>query len=487
MAVDSSSMEMDRRSQIRLLVIGGVLSFTSIFQMGYATAYPNTSIDTFRDFLNVTTKEYGLELTDAKFSWLWSALLDTWFIGFSIGSCLSPIIADRIGRKSGLLVGNIANTISALISFLGILFNSIIAFTLSRLFFSLSAAISMNSLILLLQESSPVSMRGLMSFYAEMAFVVTNLVGGMAGMRSLLGTNLHLLTGVAVIVSALSVLVVIPVAESPIFLLEKRNDREKAEKATYFYQRIKPNKENKTQLEESNEREGNGSLKELLSTPHLRKGFLLGLCALQIAVSIWPIVFFSTEFLRRTGIDGELSELISTIMLFVSTLCTCVGMILVEKIARRTLLISTACVNLGALLLFVISAELTPIYQSANIGCIVAVMMHGGSYSVGLGPIAWFLISELMPLRVRAIAQSLALATNQTIALLLVAITLPLYDQIGAWTILILFVFPGVLCFFIIWRHLPETRARSIDEVIQSLKGAPRDFVAVELASPRKQ
>ncbi|PIO55043.1 hypothetical protein TELCIR_23576, partial [Teladorsagia circumcincta] len=45
------------------------------------------------------------------------------------------------------------------------------------------------------KESAPVSLRGLMSFNAEMAFVVTNMLGALAGMGSVLGTKLGWLVG----------------------------------------------------------------------------------------------------------------------------------------------------------------------------------------------------------------------------------------------------------------------------------------------------
>ncbi|CAJ0565248.1 unnamed protein product, partial [Mesorhabditis spiculigera] len=485
---------MSTSARLRLLAIGAVLSLLSIFQMGYATAFPNTAIDAFRDYINETVADYGYTLSTETFSWVWSAILDTWFVGFAVGSCLAPILADRMGRKSGLLAGNALNAVSAGLSFCAVTWPSLVLFSISRLLFSLAAAISMNCLILLLQarsckqllssEASPVSMRGVMSFYAEMAFVVTNLFGGMAGMRSVLGTNLPMLTGVAVVLAIASVLVVIPVAESPQFLLNKRNDTEAAAKALFFYQRVAPIEEEC--LDKGAENEAAGSIMEILRTPHLGKGLLLGLCALQVAVSIWPIVFFSTDLLRRAGIDDDLSELVSTIMLFTSTLCTCLGMVLVEKIGRRTLLIISSLVNISALLLFVVSAEITPFYSHANIGCIIAIMAHGGSYSIALGPIAWFIVSELMPINVRATGQSLALAVNQTIALLLVTVTLPLHDRIGAWSLLILFVVPGTLALIAIYRYLPETRATPIDHVILALKGVKPPTDAVELESPRK-
>ncbi|KAF8372219.1 hypothetical protein PRIPAC_78648 [Pristionchus pacificus] len=467
----------------KLLLYGALLSFSSIFQMGYSNAYPNTSIETFKVYLN---DSFDGQLEPSSFSWIWSAILNIWFIGFALGSIISVPIADRIGRKSCLIIGNTGNVISATLSCLAIPLNLWWLFMASRLVFAISAALSMNSLILLLQESSPASLRGTMSFYAEMAFVVTNAVGVICGMRMVLGSNLILLTGLAIIPALFSFFIVWPFHESPKFLLLKRKDMEGTKKSLQFYQnadaeecdRFLREAEEETNKEGKIDNESSVRVSDFIRVPHLKKGLLLGILSLQLTTSIWPIIYLSTEFLVRANIDAITAEGVSTIMLLFSTVSTVIGMVVVERFSRRKIFLSFATINVSALILFVISASLQHLWDEAKYGCIAAICLHGISYrqvarvvpplpfhvSLAVGPIAWFITAELVPLSHRATAQSVALCINQSIGLIFSFITLPLYDTIesfgfsGSLIFIPLFIIPGLICIGILAWQLPETR-----------------------------
>ncbi|KJH43908.1 hypothetical protein DICVIV_10069 [Dictyocaulus viviparus] len=242
--------------------------------MGYANAYPNTAVNGFRMFLNKSMKS---TIEETTFSWLWSAILNVYFIGFISGSVFTIPIADHIGRKWCLVFGNVTNFIAAFLTSLSIAYFMPSLFVLSRIIFAVGAAISMNSLILLLQESAELSLRGLMSFNAEMAFVITNALGALAGMDDILGNNLVILVGLPCIPSFLSIVVSLYFHESPRFLFVKKNDRKKAGRAIKFYQGI--DEQSITTILSSYEAETStsyGSIKELCLAKHVRKGLFLG-------------------------------------------------------------------------------------------------------------------------------------------------------------------------------------------------------------------
>ncbi|XGW35857.1 hypothetical protein V3C99_019219 [Haemonchus contortus] len=466
---------------VYLLFMSAILALSSIFQMGYANAYPNTAVNTFRKYIN---ESEGGSLTGTSFTWIWSAILNIYFVGFIIGSIIAIPLADRIGRKWCLVCGNSTNFVAAILSTVSIIWLLPSLFLTSRIIFAIGAAISMNSLVLLLQESAPVFLRGLMSFNAEMAFVVTNMLGALAGMGSMLGTKLPWLIGVTCFPTFLSILLALHFPDSPQFLLLERSERRKAEKSVEFYHGTNGQDTAKVLMAyEKETSKSSGSVKELLNTGHVRSGLILGIVALQATTSIWPVIYYSTDFLIRENIDAELAELTSTLMLFVSCISTTVGMLVVEHCSRRYLLLGCGFMNMSALSMFVLSAQFQNIWDVWKYGCIVAVVLHGVSYSFALGPISWFITAELVPLQFRALCQSLAISSNQTIALILCFVTLPLYDKFGAPVLLPLFVIPGFLAMFYLLRYLPETRSRSIDEVITELMGAKYSMQLTEQAT----
>lgn len=122
------------------------------------------------------------------------------------------------------------------------------------------------------------------------------------------------------------------------------------------------------------------SFRVLLKISHLRKGLLLGLVSMQITTAIWPVIYYSTEFLRRANVDYELAETFSSAMLIISTISTIIGMIVMEKFSRRNLFIIISSINTFALVLFVICAQLQPYVDIIKYGCVVAIFFHGVTY-----------------------------------------------------------------------------------------------------------
>ncbi|CCD71301.1 Major facilitator superfamily (MFS) profile domain-containing protein [Caenorhabditis elegans] len=459
----------------KLLILSAVLAITAIFQMGYTNAYPNTAIGSFRIFLNESANE-PYTLSNSEFEWAWSAMLAIYFIGFAAGSVISAGVADRIGRKWTLFLGTCGSLLSSLIALFAIILKMPLMFGFSRLVMSLSAAISMNGLILLFQESSPSHMRGLISFNAEMAFVITNLIGGLFGMQSILGQNIVGLIAVSIIPSSVACFLTVFLKESPKYLFLKKHDATEAGRALQFYQNIKDEEEkmnvlNDLKLEkEEMGHQKNGSLFDIMANQPVRRGFLLGLATMQLTASVWPVVFYSTDFLMDAGFSYELSESVSTGMLFLSSLSTIVGMFIVEKYSRKWLLIGTASVNIAAILVFSLSAILSHYWTWIGYGCIICLILHGISYSVAMGPIAWFITSELVPINFRAASQSLVLALNHTVALVLAFLTFPLYKTIGPITLVIFFVIPGILCIIMLILYLPETKDKHINVIVEQLR-----------------
>jgi MFS family permease len=72
---------------------------SSNLQFGYATTYLNTADIAFKDYLNQSLAERSIQMTDNVYIWVWSVILNIWFVGAFIGIWFSPLINDRFGRK----------------------------------------------------------------------------------------------------------------------------------------------------------------------------------------------------------------------------------------------------------------------------------------------------------------------------------------------------------------------------------------------------
>ena len=121
-------------------------------------------------------------------------------------------------------------------------------------------------------------------------------------------------------------------------------------------------------------------ISDIFHAPHTLFGLFLGIVTLQLTSSLWPILYYSTEFLRKARISPQMAEGVSSSMLFVSSMATVVGMVLVERYPRRKLLLTSASFNISALFIFSLSEVFSKTIPAWKYGCIVAVVMHGISY-----------------------------------------------------------------------------------------------------------
>uniref|UniRef100_A0A915DUJ4 Major facilitator superfamily (MFS) profile domain-containing protein n=1 Tax=Ditylenchus dipsaci TaxID=166011 RepID=A0A915DUJ4_9BILA len=118
---------------------------------------------------------------------------------------------------------------------LAVKFEVVMMLLLGRFLSALSSGISMCALILFLQEISSAEMRGQLSFFAEMAFVSMNALGVIMGMSSVLGNHLTYLVALALVPAIVSIVILLPLHETPKYLLLKRKDKTSATSAINFY------------------------------------------------------------------------------------------------------------------------------------------------------------------------------------------------------------------------------------------------------------
>ncbi|PXV65030.1 sugar porter (SP) family MFS transporter [Dysgonomonas alginatilytica] len=144
---------------------------------------------------------------------------------------------------------------------------------------------------------------------------------------------------------------------------------------------------------------------------------------------------------------------------------TIVGMYMVDKLGRRSLLL------FGALGLACIYAILGACYyfHISGIAVLILVMLAIGCYAMTLAPIAWVVISEIFPTKIRGMAMAVATFSLWT-ACFFLTYTFPLLNNaLGAYGTFWLY---GVICllgFVFVKRNLPETKGKSLEEIEKEL------------------
>ncbi|XP_038979381.1 polyol transporter 5-like isoform X1 [Phoenix dactylifera] len=226
---------------------------------------------------------------------------------------------------------------------------------------------------------------------------------------------------------------------------------------------------------ESKKNHGEGVWKDLLlrPTPSVRRILIaaIGLQFFQQASGIDSVVLYSPRVFEKAGLKSDSNSLGATVAVgFMKTAAILVATFLLDRVGRRPLLLSSAG---GMVISLVILASSLSVIEHhphekltwAAAMSISTVLTFVGSFSIGLGPIAWVYTSEIFPLRLRAQGASLGTATNRIVSGVISMTFISLYKTItiaGSYFFYAGIAAAGWLFFYF---FLPETRGRSLEDM----------------------
>ena len=211
-------------------------------------------------------------------------------------------------------------------------------------------------------------------------------------------------------------------------------------------------------------------------SPSLRRALWVGvgLAVLQQVTGINAIIYYANEIFAEAGFTTAEQQAKATLYAVgtVNVLATLIAVAWVNRFGRRPLLLTGLVgmtVSLAAVGGSFAALENQPEgATSTTVGGIVTVLalvVFIASFAFSMGPIVWTLISEIYPNRVRGRAISVATAVNWLAAFLVAQLFLSVVDAIGEATTFFLFAALCVVSFVFVWRLVPETKGRSLEEI----------------------
>ena len=385
--------------------------------------------------------------------------------GTVVGSLLGGWPADRFGRKATLLWIGVLYLVGAVGSGLA---PNVAIFIIARVIGGLGIGISTVVAPMYISEIAPPKYRGRLAgmfqfnivFGILIAFVSNALLAG-------IGENAwRWMLGVAAFPSLLYAVFCFGLPESPRWLLSRKGDREAA---LEVLQRIEP---------EASKAEIAGEADQIMSassaegpsghfwTRRLRKPIML---AILIAFfnqlsGINAILYFAPRIFELTGL-GTKAALLQSIGIGVTNLVfTFVGLWLIDRLGRRTLLYIgsfgyIASLGLVAWAFFTEHLALVPI-------CIFAFI---AAHSIGQGAVIWVFISEIFPNRHRAEGQTLGSFTHWIFAALLTTFFPKMVSAFPPGYVFSFFA--GMMVLQLIWVKtlVPETKGVPLEQIQKQL------------------
>jgi SP family arabinose:H+ symporter-like MFS transporter len=385
--------------------------------------------------------------------------------GTVVGSLLGGWPADRFGRKATLLWIGILYFAGAVGSALA---PNVAVFIVARVIGGLGIGISTVVAPMYISEIAPPKHRGRLAgmfqfnivFGILMAFVSNALLAGV-------GENAwRWMLGVAAFPSLLYAVFCFGLPESPRWLLGKKGDREAG---LQVLERIEPHApkaevaaEADAILAASSEQASSGHF----WTRRLRKPIML---AILIAFfnqlsGINAILYFAPRIFELSGLAAK-AALLQSIGIGVTNLVfTFVGLWLIDRLGRRTLL------YIGSFG-YIISLGLVAWAFFTDHFSIVPICIFGfiAAHAIGQGAVIWVLISEIFPNRHRAEGQTLGSFTHWTFAALLTTFFPKMVTAFPPGYVFSFFT--GMMVLQLIWvkAMVPETKGVPLEQIQKQL------------------
>lgn len=347
-------------------------------------------------------------------------------IGALTGSLMTGYLADRIGRKKTLLLSSAIYLITAVSVFAISQFHALMI-----LRFATGLAVGMTSIVvpMYLAEIAPPAKRGAFVSFFQLFVTIGTLAAYFVNLMFTKQGNWKMMFFFAAIPAAIQMLGFISFPESPKWPVEKKESK------SLFTSRF--------------------SFLILI-------GFVLS--AFQQFTGINAVVYFTPKIFNEAGFSDPKDAIFATFLVgIMNVIATLTTVFLIDRFGRRKLLLISQIGVIITLLILILSfATDWPIVDKMAVG---GVILYIFSYSLGLGPIVWVLISEIFPGSVRAKALAFCTFTSWLTNYLVVLSFPSLLASFGPPWSFGIYATLTLMAYFFCLRYIPETKGKTLEEL----------------------
>ncbi|KAH9758740.1 Sugar transporter ERD6-like 6 [Citrus sinensis] len=200
----------------------------------------------------------------------------------------------------------------------------------------------------------------------------------------------------------------------------------------------------------------------------------IGLLILQQLSGINGVVFYSSTIFESAGITS--SDVATLGLGALQVIATGVTTWLADKAGRRALLIISSVGMTVSILIVAVSffvkgfvSDDSSLHSILDIFSVIGVVAMVVTFSLGMGPIPWVIMSEILPINIKGLAGSVATLANWLTVWLITMTANLLLNWSGGGTFAIYTVVSAFTVAFVsIW--VPETKGKTLEEIQRSLR-----------------
>ena len=414
------------------------------------------------------------------------ALQQGWYVGCAlvgsiIGVLFAGILSDKFGRKFTMILSAILFSTYAIGCSVSVDFNQLVVYRIIG-----GVGIGVVSIIspLYISELAVAQYRGRLVSLYQLA-VTIGFLGAYLVNYQLLGystSNPDIVTGwwslifvtevwrgmlgMEILPALLFFIIIFFIPESPRWLILKGRE----EKATNILERIyTSSKDALFQLAETKSVLSSESKSEwkLLLQPGIRKAVIIGVCIAMLGqfMGVNAVLYYGPSIFENAGLSGGDSLFYQVLVGLVNTLTTVLALVIIDKIGRKKLVyygVSGMVISLILIATYFIYGESWGI---SSIFLLVFFLFYVFCCAVSICAVVFVLLSEMYPTRVRGFAMSIAGFALWIGTYLIGQLTPWMLQNLTPAGTFILFAIMCVPYMLIVWKLVPETTGKSLEEI----------------------
>jgi len=383
-------------------------------------------------------------------------------VGAIIGAALSGQVSDTFGRRKVIIATAVIFIIGSAIAAIA---PTVPLLVMGRVVIGVAIGIASFAVPLYISEISPAHARGALVSLNQLAITIGIVLSYVVDYALSADKGWRAMFALGVVPAVVLGIGIFFLPSSPRWLMSQSL----TDRAKEVLKRVRGTQDVDGEIGDIQEslKEESGGWKELFE-PWMRKPLIIGVGIMffQQITGINTVIYYAPTIFEFAGFDSASVAILATMGVgVVNVLMTIVSIKVIDKIGRRALLfmgLIGMVVSLGTL---GFAFKMTALSGALKWIAVGSLVLYIASFAVSLGTVAWVIISEVFPLKIRGRAMSLATMANWIFNFTVAMTFLTLIEKLGKAGTFWLYAVLGIAGWIFCYIYIPETKGYTLEQI----------------------